>query len=311
MAKEKETIQNVPALIVDAPVPTVVGNFDDIERYLTNVRDSYKSVKLSTANMADVLRIKAELRTYRVSVEKIESDMKATRFNNPKKVFEGQMSKLYAIIHEVESRCDEVIEAENQKRLDGINQAIDGYMRELCAEYKLADDYLARVERRKAYYNKTQDEADTLNDLRTQFAQLAREQREEAGNIRLIKNACAKDSRIPDRIFLSALKRGEPVAEILEQIEEELERLRGLDEEKKETADDVEELENPDPVYAVDAEAVVELTDDAEDINFKSDLPKRTKTVMVEITYPADCGDAMTELFALLHKRGIKSKIVK
>jgi hypothetical protein len=112
-----------------------------------------------------------------------------------------------------------------------------------------------------------------------------------------------KDSRLSDKIFLSALKRGEPVSEILE-------RLRTLDEAEKEAADEVEELENPDPVYAVDAEAEVVLADDAEDINFKSDLPKRTKTVTVKITYPADCGDAMTELFALLHKRGIKSKIV-
>jgi hypothetical protein len=70
--------------------------------------------------------------------------------------------------------------------------------------------------------------------------------------------------------------------------------------EEAEVVSDIESDEAPQPTIA----------DEAEGIDFDSDLPKRTKKVVVEIIYPVDCGDAMTELFKLLFQRGIKSRIV-
>jgi hypothetical protein len=46
-------------------------------------------------------------------------------------------------------------------------------------------------------------------------------------------------------------------------------------------------------------------------IDFNSDFKGRTKTMKIELVYPCDLGDALTQLFAELKQYGIKVRPVK
>jgi hypothetical protein len=156
MAKAKEEITNVPALVVTPEKALVVtGNFSQIETYLQKWRKQVSKMELTESNMDQVRLIKKEAVAYRSSLTKIQSDIKKTYFNDPKNVFDAKMCRLLGVVGEVEAAADQVLEIEERERVDSINEVIDHYIEKFQTQYGLDEDHLARVERKKSYYNKT------------------------------------------------------------------------------------------------------------------------------------------------------------
>jgi uncharacterized coiled-coil DUF342 family protein len=111
MAKAKEEITNVPALIVTPEkAPVVSGNFEQIETYLQRWRKQVSKMEITEDNMEQVRLIKKEAVAYRNSLTKIQNDIKKTYFNDPKNVFEAKMGKLLGVVGEVETAADAVLE---------------------------------------------------------------------------------------------------------------------------------------------------------------------------------------------------------
>jgi hypothetical protein len=314
MAKAKEEITNVPALIVTPEqAPVVSGNFEQIEAYLQKWRKQVSKMEMTEDNMEQVRLIKKEAAAYRNSLTKIQNDIKKTYFNDPKNVFEAKMGKLLGVVGEVEKTADQVLEIEERERVAGINEVIDHYVEKFQAQYNLDERHLARVERKKSYYNKTAEEKARKDDLEQQFKDLKKDQDAYAANIRLIKATCKEEPRLNVQHWIDQLQYDD-VATITEAVIAEKQRLRELDRQEPggtQTASSAAE----DADYEVVEEggtATGKVTIGVPcHIDFNSDFKSRTKTMKIELVYPCDLGDALTQLFSELKQYGIKVRPVK
>ena len=308
MAKSKEQIEltTVPALIVTPEkAPVVSGNFEQIEAYLTKWQKQVAKMKLTEEDMEQARLIKKEAAAYRNSLTKIQTEIKKAYFNDPKSIFEAKMGQLLGIVSAVESAADEVLAKEEQERLDDINQVIDAHVTKFQKQYNLDDERLARIERKKSYYNKTADEKERKDDIEAQFQALKKDQDACAANVRLITSVCKDEPRLNVQHWIDRL-RHDDVATITEAIIAEKQRLQELDRQGKE-APCVEETECA-VIEDEDEETEKTVVGVPNHIDFSSDFTDRTKTMKIEITYPCDLGDALSELFVHLRQYGIKVK---
>lgn len=321
-AKQSETA-GVPALVVTpSKAPVVSGNFEDIQGYLQKWKQKVLSMEMTEDNMEEVRVIKKEAVQYRNSLSKIQSETKKLYFNDPKAVFDAKMNTLLAVVDEVEKAADDVLAKEEAERLAGINEALNGYKAELQEQYKLDDGYLARVEYYKQFYNKTVPQGFASMDkfwkseLDGQFRALKKEQDAYAANIRLIEATCKDDPRLNLRHYIDRLQQDD-VALIIEAIIAEKQRLRDLDTRPAQTAGTanagVEDAEfeitvGGSPPMEETGKTVIGVTDG---IDFTTDFKDRKKKLRLDITYPCDLGDALTEVFKRLAAFGITSKPVQ
>jgi hypothetical protein len=315
MAKAKKAeATGVPALVVTPEhAPAVSGNFEKIESYLQKWRKQVSKMEITESNMEQVRLIKKEASAYRSSLTKIQNDIKKTYFNDPKAAFEARMGRLLGVVGEVEKAADQVLEIEENERVAGINEVIDCYIEKFKTQYSLDEERLARIERKKSYYNKTADEKARKDDIEQQFKDLKKEQDAYIASIRLIKGACEDEPRLNVRHWIDRL-RHDDVATVSEAIAAEKQRLCELDKQKSTRT-------MSSAVEDADYEVVGETDTKTKTgkivigvpchIDFNSDFKSRTKTVKVEIVYPCDLGDALTQLFAELKKHGIKVQRIK
>jgi uncharacterized protein YhaN len=125
---------------------------------------------------------------------------------------------------------------EEKERVAGINEVIDHYVEKFQAQYNLDEEHLARVERKKSYYNKTAEEKARKDDLEQQFKDLKKDQDAYAANIRLIKATCKEEPRLNVQHWIDQL-RYDDVATITEAIIAEKQRLRELDQQEQDSGD--------------------------------------------------------------------------
>jgi hypothetical protein len=316
MAKAKEEITNVPALVVTPEkAPVVSGNFEQIEAYLQKWRKQVSKMEMTESNMDQVRLIKKEAVAYRNSLMKIQNDIKKTYFNDPKAVFEAKMGQLLGVVGEVETAADHVLEIEERERVASINEVIDHYIGKFQTQYNLDEEHLARVERKKSYYNKTAEEKARKDDIEQQFKDLKKDQDAYAANIRLIKATCKDEPRLNVQHWIDRL-RYDDVATITEAIIAEKQRLQDLDKQEPETgttqtASSAVEDADYEVVEEGDTETGKVVLGVPSHMDFSSDFKGRTKSMKIELIYFCDQGDALTQLFAELRQYGIKIRTVK
>lgn len=315
----------VPALVVTpSKAPVVGGNFEDIENYLQNWKRKVLSVEMTEDNMEEVRVIKREAVQYRNSLAAIQERTKKLYFNDPKTVFDAKMKKLLAVVGEVEKAADDVLVKEEQERVDGINEVLESYKAAFQEQFKLDDGYLAQVKYIKQFYNKTVPQGFASMDkfwkteLELQFQRLKKEQNAYAANVRLIRTNCKDDPRLNVQHYIEQLQ-CDDVAVIIENIIKERQRLHDLDTQPAQTKTGIGVGDAEYEVFDGDGQdtgdegegeppLVIGVTSD---INFTSDFEGRKKSLKIEITYPCDLGDALTEVFARLARHGITSKVIK
>jgi hypothetical protein len=312
--KKEEGIASVPALVVTPEkAPVVSGNFEQIKAYLQKWKQKMLAMKMTEDNLEEVRVIKKEASQYRNSLTKIQSDVKKLYFNDPKAVFDTQMGVLLAVVGEVEEAADKVLAKEEQERIAGINEVIDHYIDKFQGQYNLDEEHLARIERKKSYYNKTAEEKARKDDIEQQFKDLKKDQDAYAANIRLIKATCKEEPRLNVQHWIDQL-RYDDVATITESIIAEKQRLRELDKQEAgsaQTAASTVEDADYEVVDEGDTETGKVTIGVPGHIDFNSDFKGRTKSMKIELVYPCDLGDALTQLFAELKQYGIKVRQIK
>jgi hypothetical protein len=315
-AKAKEDFTGVPALVVTpAKAPAVSGNFEQVKAYLQKWKQKVLAMKMTGDNLEEVMVIKREAVQYRNSLAKIQGDVKRLYFNDPKAVFDTEMAVLLKVVGEVEDAADKVLAEEEEERVAGINEIIDHYIETFQERYGLDGEHLARVERKKSYYNKTAEEKARKDDIEKQFKDLKKGQDAYAAEVRLIEAACRGEPRLNVQRWIEDL-RHDSAAAIVEYIAAEKQRLRELDGAGEPPEDPREE---PPAAESAGYEAAWKsgrgagdvLTGAAGSIDFESDFKGRTKSMKIELIYPCDLGDALTRLFEVLKQYGIKTRPVK
>jgi uncharacterized coiled-coil DUF342 family protein len=316
MAKAKAEITSVPALVVTPEkAPVVSGNFTQIETYLQKWQKQVSKMEITEDNMEQVRLIKKEAVAYRNSLTRIQNDIKKTYFNDPKAVFEARMGQLLGVIVEVERAADQVLETEEKARVAGINEVIDHYIEQFQTRYSLDDEHLARIERKKSYYNKTAEEKARKDAIEQQFKDLKKDQDAYAANIRLITATCKEEPRLNVQHWIDQLRHND-VATVTEAIITEKQRLLDFDKQEQETgsthtASSAAEDADYEAVGEGNTQTGKVVIGVPCHIDFKSDFKGRTRSLKIELVYPCDLGDALTQLFDELRQYGIKVRPVK
>jgi hypothetical protein len=295
-----------------APLPMVAlppaaqgGKFDFVaQKNFLEQRLSYVlSLELTDANIERVRTLKKGIVGWRTQFTKeTDSYMKAT-FTAPKDVFKAARDEVLAEIASMEDKADEVLLKEEADRVAGITEVLDVYKQTFQAKYQLSDDRLSRIEYKKTYYNKTAEEKARKDDLEAQFIEQQKEQKAHDANVRLITTMCKEDERLNAQLYIDLLNSTD-VASITEKIVAEKERLAALDSPADEDAAD--EADDETAVGAPDTETIILGVTGG--LSFETDFPGREKSMRLELTYPYDMGDALTELFSRLRSYGVKTK---
>jgi len=325
MMAKKKVIAEVLPVDDEAPVLDLVpyfdekkgvafdGNFDAVKGYLESWRKQVSTVKFTSKDMDTVMKYKKAAQGYRISLKDFETTVKKKYFNAPKDIFSGMIAELQSIVSDIETKADDVLSEEENKRLADLTQVFDIYKKDFQAEYNLSEAGLARVEYRKSYYNKTAVEADTKKDLEQQFKDIANDERSKALAEKTIRKLCAGNPLLPLQRYLDMIETDD-LAIIMDEIEEEENRLAEAvkaKEAKEEIAaipvTEAEEVDE-DESSAVDTEKVVIGVFGAASkaLAGGSQFPGRTKAMVADIVYPCDMGPALTVVCKELAKYGIK-----
>jgi len=296
--------QTIPALAITPNLPvSIEGNFKEIENYLRRREKEIATLELTEQNIELVKVIKSEAVTYRRRAEEIVKTVRQKLFKDPETVLKAKVQPIFDLIASIENRTDTVLAKQEDERIAGFRAVLDMYSEQFQRQYALSDAYRARVEYKKPYFNKTAVEKEVKADLEAQFAALRKEEDAFNASVRLIEQAC-KDNPLLNVNHYLGLLREEDVATIQEKIAAEKERLSGLTQTGSTNTGTVS--------VAVPEEAPEKVVLGIPDgIDFTTDFPGRMKTIRVEIKYPCDTGDALTEMFRRLKSHGITVKALQ
>ena len=284
-------------MLTPKELPSISGNFEQYKADLTKQIENYKTMPLTEETVAPV---KSAIRQIRTTLEKIESTAIGAYFDTPKKMLKAQFAELYGIIADGESKVDAIIAEETRKRNDNTTERLISYINSKIGSMALEADVVDYVDLKKAYYNKTAKEAETLDDIDDQLAQFE-------SNFAAFLRAEKKINKFAQELgavfnkgrYLYGLsKYGDNNDSVAAQAEEEAERLKDIPtikagipaaSAKKEVSVSMEEIIIEFPV--VDPKTSKGI----EDIGYFFSIPKESKK-------------QFAELLKKLKEVGIKSK---
>jgi len=208
-------------------MPSISGNFDTYKADLIKQIEGYKASPLTEETIAPV---KSAIRSIRTTLEKIESTAVSAYFDSPKKALKAQFAELYSIIAEGENKVDAIIAEDTRKRNEEVTVRLTGYIKSKVKEMALEKDAADFVVLKKAYFNKTAKETDTLNEIDADLLQL---EKNFASYIRAEKKinklAVEAGPALNKSRYIYALsKYGEGNDEVAAQAEEEADRLKAI-----------------------------------------------------------------------------------
>jgi cell division septum initiation protein DivIVA len=296
----------IPALkVMPMRAPVITGNFDDIKAYILERKKQLAELKVTEKNLPQIVAIKKEAVAYRTSFTKLWSEIKELYFNGPKAVNEAKAKEVLAAIAELEAIPDKILQKKEEERIANLTQAYDLYKSEFQEKFQLSSAWLSQVAYKPSYFNKTPEDNEkrSKEDLKNQFIELKRMQDAAEAGVRLIREACESDKRFNADHWVEQLQYMDS-AQVLEAVAAEKKRLAALDQPEEK----IEAIDADYEVVSSDTPKIVIGT--AEGIDFSSDFKGRTKTKLLEIVYPCDLGDALSELFKRLREKGIKIRDV-
>lgn len=292
---DEELLAPLPAIKEVAVAPAGTVSFQAQKTFLEARINQVLSEEMSEANIVRVEKLKKAVVGWRTSFTKSTDDYMKAVFKAPMSVYKAAAQEVLSDIDKMESKLDEVLSVEENKRIANLNTIFDGIEEELQEKYALPDEYKERVERKKAYYNKTAKMSEVSEDIEEQYKALAKEYKNYQSSVKTVTALCKSDKRLNLQMYIDHLSYSE-LPEVMDEIEAEKERLANLDKE-----------EGKEPVVDVPEEKI-EIGVKVKPM--KSDFPGLTKTMTLQITYGIDLGDELTRVFSELQKNGVKMKVI-
>lgn len=186
-----------PLLNKDKTV-TISGNWTELGANIQKVVDRYKNTVLTEDNVEYVKTIKKQFVSLRTGVEREVKEWKTVYLNPAEDLLKMMSKELLAIIDEGESALGAQLDEYDQKRKDELTEVLNDYVAEAVEKYGLRDEYATQIQLKKQYYNKTQKEEDTIEDINAQAKELSVKQKDYDNGVVLIKMECEDSGLLPD-----------------------------------------------------------------------------------------------------------------
>lgn len=270
-----------PTLNADKTV-SISGNWKTLGENIQKVVDRYKSTKLTEDNVEYVKTIKKQFVSLRTGVEREAKEWKTVYLDPAEDLLKAMKNELLAIIDEGESALGAQLDEYDQRRKDELTIILKEYVSEAVEKYQLRDEYATQIQLAKQYYNKTQKEEDTIDDIDRQAKELSVKQKDYDNGVALIKMECEETGLLPDS-YIRELNY-HTASEIIMEIKQD----------KKAQAELKAKAENGEKIsIGEDEDSLV-----AEQLKKASELPEdEERTKILRVTYKASRAKLMARFF--------------
>ena len=186
-----------PALNADKTL-SVSGNFEELGSKIQKVVDKYKNEVLTEENVGYIKNLKSQFVSLRTGIERERKEYKKVYLDPATKLINAMCDELQKIVAEGENALGAQLDAYDQRRKDELTVILNEYKDEAAAKHNLRDEYKDQIQLIDKYYNKTQDEEDSADDIERQAAELEKKQKEYDSGVALITTECNDAGLLPD-----------------------------------------------------------------------------------------------------------------
>lgn len=186
-----------PALNADKTL-SISGNFEELGNKIQKVVDKYKNEVLTEENVGYIKNLKSQFVSLRTGIERERREYKKVYLDPATKLINAMCDELQKIVAEGENALASQLDAYDQRRKDELTIILNEYKDEAAAKHNLRDDYKDQIQLIDKYYNKTQNEEDSADDIERQAAELEKKQKEYDSGVALITTECNDAGLLPD-----------------------------------------------------------------------------------------------------------------
>lgn len=281
-----------PVMAKDGTV-TINGNFTEVAEKIKAIVDQYKGTILTEDNVTYVKTVKSQFVSLRTAIERERKEYKKVYITPHSKLIDSMCDQLQQLVAEGEDALTVQLEEYDNKRKEELTKILKDYIAMNC---DLTEEDKAKVVLKKEYYNKTQKEEDTYNDIDAQIESLKQAKKEKEAAIMLIESEM-EGTNIPSQPYIRQLEYHN-ATEVILQIKADKKRM----EEEKKTKEAV--IENP------ETEVSLPEYNDSEEIQVAKDeeATEEIRTRVMQIWYTASQAEKLNKFFS---ECGIKFKFVK
>lgn len=186
-----------PKLATDKTI-LIEGNFTELGSKIKSVVDRYKDTVLTEDNVSYVKTLKGQFTSLRTGIERERKEYKKVYIQPASKLIDSMCDELQKIVAEGESALSSQLDAYDQKRKDELTIILKDYVKDSAEKHNLREEYASQIQLLDKYYNKTQNEEDTIDDIEKQAVELEKKQKEYDTGVALIKAECEDAGFLPD-----------------------------------------------------------------------------------------------------------------
>ena len=186
-----------PALNADKTL-SISGNFEELGSKIQKVVDKYKNEVLTEENVGYIKNLKSQFVSLRTGIERERKEYKKVYLDPATKLINAMCDELQKIVAEGENALGAQLDAYDQRRKDELTVILNEYKDEAAAKHNLRDEYKDQIQLIDKYYNKTQNEEDSADDIERQAAELEKKQKEYDSGVALITTECNDAGLLPD-----------------------------------------------------------------------------------------------------------------
>ena len=186
-----------PALNSDKTL-SISGNFTELGINIKKLVDRYKDTQLTDDNVSYVKTLKGHFTSLRTGIERERKEYKKVYITPASKLIDSMCDELQKIVEEGESVLSIQLEAYDQKRKDELTLILKDYVADAVVKHNLRTEYAEQIQLKDKYYNKTQNEEDSADDIELQACELEKKQKEYDSGVELIKAECEDAGFLPD-----------------------------------------------------------------------------------------------------------------
>lgn len=186
-----------PSLNADKTM-VVSGNFTELGENIKALVEKYKNTKLTMDNISYVKTLKGHFTSLRTGIERERKEWKKVYITPASKLIDSMCDELQKIVAEGESALSVQLEEFDNKRKEELTVILKEYVAESVAKHNLREEYATQIQLLDKYYNKTQEEEDSADDIERQAVELEKKQKEYDSGVELIKAECEDAGFLPD-----------------------------------------------------------------------------------------------------------------
>lgn len=186
-----------PTLNADKTL-SIGGNFAELGVKIQSIVDRYKGVQLTEDNVSYVKTLKGQFASLRTGIERERKEYQKVYIMPAKRLIDSMCDELQKIVAEGENALGVQLDAYDQKRKDELTIILNEYKEDSAQRHNLRDEYKEQIQLIDKYYNKTQNEEDSADDIERQAVELEKKQKEYDAGVALITAECQDAGFLPD-----------------------------------------------------------------------------------------------------------------